>query len=125
MIDEVTKARLAIGLPSNRFFDASDNVKCPLSGVKQTCLFAVRMYAFDPKRTCDPTRPKPIALFQVSGENISSTDVKIEINIFANSQLIPQLPLRLTSDAPIHRCGRAVLPHGAHKSEICRSLRSI
>jgi hypothetical protein len=30
MIDEVTKARLAIGLPSNRFFDAGDNVKCPL-----------------------------------------------------------------------------------------------
>jgi hypothetical protein len=34
MIDEVTKARLAIGLPSNRFFDAGDNVKCPLSGGK-------------------------------------------------------------------------------------------
>ena len=32
MIDEVTKARLAIGLRSNRFFDAGDNVKCPLSG---------------------------------------------------------------------------------------------
>src|SRR5690349_3850735 len=25
---------------------------CPLSGVKQTWLFAVRMSAFDPKRTC-------------------------------------------------------------------------
>jgi hypothetical protein len=36
MIDEVTKARLAIGLPNNRFYDAGDNVKCPLSGVKQT-----------------------------------------------------------------------------------------
>ena len=34
MIDEVTKARLAIGLPSNRFYDAGDNEKCPLSGVK-------------------------------------------------------------------------------------------
>jgi hypothetical protein len=36
VIDEVTKARLAIGLPSNRFSDAGDNVKCPLLGVKRT-----------------------------------------------------------------------------------------
>jgi hypothetical protein len=36
MIDEVTKARLAIGLPSNRFYDAGDNVKCPISRVKRT-----------------------------------------------------------------------------------------
>jgi hypothetical protein len=30
---------------------ANSSEQCPLSGVKRTCLFALRMSAFDPKRT--------------------------------------------------------------------------
>ena len=31
-------------------------LQCPLSGVKRTCLFALHMSAFDPKRTLSATR---------------------------------------------------------------------
>ena len=37
--------------------------KCPLSGVKRTCLFALHMSAFDPKRTLGLTSVSILSRF--------------------------------------------------------------
>jgi hypothetical protein len=55
------------------------SAKCPLSGAKRTCLFALQMSAYDPKQKYGET-------FQVSRESVSFTDMKTGINILGTLQ---------------------------------------
>ena len=70
---KVAERALNLLLLTTPFFDGSERAEntpahslfwsCPLLGVKRTCLFALQMSAFDPKRTPERQKEKDAAVF--------------------------------------------------------------
>ena len=53
------EARLSVVIDKSAPRPQGGTIRCPLSGAKRTCLFALHMSAFDPKRTYAKYAPLP------------------------------------------------------------------